>query len=142
MSRETQKLRGGYYFSFSLGQSIVGGGFYHPNKEDLKLIRDKIAVDDQPLREIIANPSFQKFFGELKGQRVKTAPKGFSKDHPTIDLIRHKQFVVRRIFTAEEVLAENFLDQMTDTYLAIRPFFDYMSEVLTTDMNGAPLYEE
>ncbi len=142
MSRATQQLRGGYYFAISPDQGLVGGGFYNPNKEDMKLIRDKIAVDDQPLRTIIADPTFQLYFGELRGDKVKTAPKGFSKDHPAIDLIRHKQFVVRRLFTQDEILDEGFLDQIIETYLAVRPFFDYMSEVLTTDMNGVPLYED
>jgi len=80
-----------------------------------------------------------KYFGELKGESVKTAPRGFDKNHPAIDLIRKKQFLVMRKFTDKEVLSDNFQKEALLTLLAMRPFFDYMSEVLTTDLNGEPL---
>lgn len=136
MKRDTKWLRGGYYYHIEPGNSFVAGGFWSPNKEDLRRIRDEIAADDMPLREIIADPTFQKMFGTLQGEGVKTAPKGFSKDHPAIDLIRMKQFIVRRHFTDQEVLDANFLEQMIETFVAMRPYFDYMSDVLTTDRNG------
>lgn len=141
LKRDTLKLRGGYYFHIQPSHSFVGGGFWGPNKEDLLRIRQEIAADDEPLREIIADKDFQKMFGTIEGDTVKTAPKGFSRDHPAIDLIRHKQFVVRRSFTDEQVISDTFVQEVVQTYLNMRPFFDYMSEVLTTDANGLPLPE-
>lgn len=135
--RATSLLRGGYYFHISPGgESFVGGGFWGPNKEDLKRIRDEFAIDAEPMREIIASKPFQKYFGKLKGDQVKTAPRGYPKDHPNIDLIRHKSLVVTRAFTDEEVLSDGFLEEVALTFEAMRPFFDYMSDVLTTDANG------
>ena len=75
-------------------------------------------------------------FGEMLGEQLKTTPKGFSKDDPAIELLRYKQFWFVRYFSDKEVLADNFLIEMDKTYRAIRPFFDYMSDVLTTDLNG------
>jgi len=48
---------------------------------------------------------------------------------------------VSRQFTDEEVLAENFLREVKLTMQAMRPYFDYMSMVLTTDMNGVSLLD-
>ncbi len=142
-SRATKQLRGGYYFSIEPnGKSMIGGGFYNPNSADLKLIRQKIQRDAAPLRAILADEAFQKNFGTLRGEAVKTAPKGFSKDDPNIDLIRYKQFYVQRTFTDAQVTSANFMDEIEQTYLALRPYFDYMSEVLTSDLNGVPLYED
>jgi uncharacterized protein (DUF2461 family) len=73
------------------------------------------------------------------GEQVKTAPKGYTKDHPAIDLLRYKQFIVRRAFSDEEVLSDQFIEKMVATFHEMRPFFDFMSEVLTTDSNGVPL---
>ena len=137
--RATKWLRGGYYFHISPGESMVGGGFWGPEKEDLLRIRQELAADARPLRQIIAEPNFQETFGELRGDTVKTAPRGFSRDHPDIDLIRHKQFIVRRDFTDAEVLSPVFMDQLVESFRRMRPFFDYMSEVLTTDANGQPI---
>lgn len=140
LKRATDQLRGGYYFEVKPGASFQGGGFWGPNKEDLMRIRTAIADDDQPLREIISDPTFIRLFGELKGDQLKTAPRGFPKDHPAVDLLRYKQFLVYRTFTDEEILSESFVDLLVEGYVGMRLFFDYMSEVLTTDGNGLPLY--
>jgi uncharacterized protein (TIGR02453 family) len=140
MKRATAQRRGGYYFHIEPdGGSIVAGGFWAPNAADLKRIREELAVDAAPLRKIITDPVFIKTFGELKGDQVKTAPQGFNRDHPNIDLIRHKQYVLIRNFTDEEVQRPNFLDEVVATFVHMRPFLDYMSEVLTTDSNGVPI---
>jgi uncharacterized protein (TIGR02453 family) len=136
-SRATKALRGGYYFHLQPGgNSMVGGGFWGPEASDLKLIRDDIASDDSRLRSIIDSASFKKHFGELGGQQLKTAPKGYPKDHPAIDLLRYKSFVVSKHFTDDEVGTPGFADEVLKYFNATRPFFDYMSEVLTTDSNG------
>ncbi|MDP5169953.1 MAG: DUF2461 domain-containing protein [Bacteroidia bacterium] len=139
MQRATDALRGGYYFHIMPGGSFQGGGFWAPEKEDLLRIRTAIADDPEPLREIISDPVFVKIFGSLQGETLKTAPKGFDKEHPAIDLIRHKTFIVMRSFTDAEVCSATFVDQLVEGYAAMLPFFDYMSEVLTTDGNGLPL---
>jgi len=139
LKRATKWLRGGYYYHIQPGESFAGGGFWGPNSEDLKRVRQEIAADDQPLRKIIADPTFVKTFGTLKGDAVKTAPKGFAKDHPAIDLLRHKQFVISRSFTEKEITSAEFVHELVQTFQDMRPFFDYMSDVLTTDANGVPI---
>ena len=133
--------RGGYYVHLMPGGSFVGGGFWAPNPSDLKRIREEFAMDDGPIRNIISDKKFKKYFGSLRGNAVKTAPKGFSKDHPAIDLIRLKQFLVLRPFSDKEVLSAGFLKETVKTFEAMRPFFDYMSEVLTTDLNGVSILD-
>lgn len=140
LKRATNLLRGGYYFHIQPdGGSFIAGGFWAPNSPDLKRIREDIAFDDKPLRKIISDPVFIHTFGSLKGDKVKTSPKGFSKDHPAIDLIRHKQFVVTKEFSDKAVQSPAFLSEVVTAFCHLRPFFDYMSEVLTTDANGLPI---
>ncbi len=138
--RATEQLRGGYYFHLQPGNSFVGGGFWGPNKDDMKLIRQELAADADELREILKRPDFRKTFGELIGEQLKTAPRDYPKDHPNIDLLRMKQFLVIKRFTDEEVLAPDFYKTASKTFRKMRPFFNFMSEVLTTDANGEPLY--
>lgn len=97
-------------------------------------------MDDSDIREILEQKEFKKAFGGFSTlDQVKTAPKGFNKEHPAIDLIRNKSFVVSHAFTDQEVLAPDFADNVIHHYELLRPFFDYMSDVLTTDLNGEPL---
>jgi len=141
IGRKKPLLRGGYYLNIEPGKSFVGGGFWEPNKDDLLRIRKEIALDDSEFREIIRNPVFVQTFGGLVGEELKTAPKGFDKEHPAIDLLRKKQFLVMRSFTDEEIIQPGFINEVLQTFEAMKPFFDYMSEVLTTDVNGVSLYE-
>ncbi len=136
LSRATKLLRGGYYFHIEPENCFVGGGFWNPSSEDLKQIREQIAADPKPLLDIIHSADFKKHFGTLEGEKLKTAPKGFDKNHPAIELLNYKQFLLSKSFTDKEAQAENYAQKIIETFQAMRPFFDYMSEILTTDLNG------
>jgi len=139
-SRTKPMLRGGMYLHIENEASFVGGGFWAPNNEDLLRIRKEIELDASDLREIISNTTFKNMFGTLEGEELKTAPKNFDKTHPDIDLIRKKQYLLTRKFTNKEVMSPNFREEVIATFAAMRPFFNYMSDVLTTDLNGESLY--
>ncbi|QEC77054.1 DUF2461 domain-containing protein [Mucilaginibacter ginsenosidivorax] len=134
--RATKYRRGGYYYHFEPGNTFIACGFWAPNPPDLKRIRDDIAFDDKPLRKIINSPVFIKSFGTLRGETVKTTPKGYPPDHEAIDLLRYKQYLVVHRFTDEEFLSAGFFESVCQALRDMRPFLDYMSEVLVTDING------
>jgi len=134
--RAGANLRGGYYFHIENGQLFAAGGFWGPNKEDLLLIRQQIQSDPEPLRKIINSKSFKSHFGTLGGEQLKTAPKGFEKDDPAFDLLRYKQFLVSKQFEDKLASKEDLAKEIISSYKAMRPFFDYMSDILTTDLNG------
>ncbi len=137
--REKPALRGGYYLHLQPGNNFIATGFWNPSKEDLLRIRKEMEVDAAEFREITQNPVFKKIWGALEGEEVKTAPKGFSKEDPNIDLIRKKAYLFTKKYSDEEVLAPDFLIQINSAFKAVRPYFDYMSSVLTTDLNGESL---
>jgi len=135
-TRATKSRRGGYYFQVEKDNSFIAGAFWGPSPEDLRRVRDDIAFDAAPLRKILKNKTFVSLFKELKGEQVKTAPKGYDAGHEAIDLLRYKQFIVMRRFPDKEVLSKGFLKEAHLTFKAMRPFLNYMSEVLNTDSNG------
>ena len=134
--RATKHRRGGYYFHIEPGNTFIAGGFWGPVPQDLKRIRDDISFDASPLRKILNSKSFKSRFETLKGEQLKTAPKGFDAAHEAIDLLRYKQFLLIKHFPDNEVLSDHFLKDASLTFREMRPFFDYMSEVLTTTVNG------
>jgi uncharacterized protein (TIGR02453 family) len=136
LRRATSMRRGGYYFWFKPGGSGVGCGFTNPNPDDLKRIRQDIALNHEDWNALLKLKRIRSTFGPMQGITVKTAPKGYSKDHTAIELLRYKQYWFERSWTDQEVLEANFLTRVNNTFKNIRPFFDYMSEVLTTDLNG------
>ncbi len=138
-SRAGAKLRGGYYVHLKPGGSFIAAGFWEPNKDDLLRIRKELELDASDFRKIVNNVSFKKIWGDLVGDEVKTAPKGFDRQHPDIDLIKRKQFIFVRNFLDQEILSNDFVKTIDDSFKAIRPYFDLMSLILTTDLNGESL---
>ncbi|MEQ9423166.1 MAG: DUF2461 domain-containing protein [Cyclobacteriaceae bacterium] len=136
LKRATEALRGGYYLHIEPKNTVVAGGFWSPNKDDLLHIRKQIAQDAAPLRKVLNSKKFKGFFGELQGEQLKTAPKGFDKEHPDVDLLRYKQLYITHKFDDKEVLDPNFHQTVSNAWLEMRPFFNYMSDILTTDLNG------
>lgn len=137
--RKKPKLRGGYYMHIKPENSFIAGGFWDPNPKDLFRIRKELEFDAQELRNIINEKKFNSIWGELQGEKVKTAPKNFNKKHPDIDLIRHKQYIFIKKFNDKSVLSSDFLNEVINNFIAIRPFFDHMTNILTTDLNGVPI---
>lgn len=138
--RRKPQLRGGYYVHIQPeNKSFIAAGFWDPNKEDLLRIRKEFEMDDQEVRDILNINAFKSVWGEMEGDELKTAPRDFDKEHKAIDLIRKKQFIFTKKLTDKEVLSKNFETQVSQDFKTIRPFFDYMSDVLTTNLNGEVL---
>jgi uncharacterized protein (TIGR02453 family) len=135
--RTKPKLRGGYYLHIAPNnQSFLATGFWEPNKDDLFRIRKECEMDDQEIRNILSNKTFKTIWGDLVGDELKSAPRDFDKEHKAIDLIRKKQFIFTKKYTDKEVISEGFIKEVDNSFKAIRPYFDYMSDVLTTNLNG------
>jgi len=135
--RSKPNLRGGYYLHIQPNnESFIATGFWEPNKEDLLRIRKEFERDDEEIRAILGEKTFKKIWGGFVGDEVKTAPKGFDKEHAAIDLIKKKQYIFIRKYTDKEVLDSGFLKEIDTAFKVIRPYFDYMSDVLTTNLNG------
>ena len=140
-SRAGERLRGGYYVQIKPGDSFIATGFWQPNKEDLFRIRKELELDASEFREIIAEKSFKKVWGEMVGDQVKTSPKGFSKEHQNIDLIKRKQYIFVQKFSDKQVLSKDFYKHIDDSFGLIRPYFNLMSSILTTNLNGESLID-
>jgi uncharacterized protein (TIGR02453 family) len=136
LKREKPLLRGGYYFWIKPGASTIGCGFTYPNPEDLKRIRLDMQNNYKDWQKLLNTKSIKSTYCAMKGSKVATAPKGFSIDDPAIDLLRYKQYWFERSFTDNEVLSKDFLNKINQSFKNIRPFFDYASEVLITNLNG------
>jgi len=128
--------RGSYYVHIEPDNTFVGGGFWNPNKNDLQRIRKAIELEDE-LEKIIQQMQKQGAeFGHAFGDPpLKTAPKGFDKNHPRINLICYKQFLFKKQIN-HKIDFSSFKKQIIEEYRIMLPFFEYMTEVLTTNENG------
>ena len=135
--RTKPELRGGYYLHIAPNnKSFIATGFWDPNKEDLFRIRKEFEMDASELRGLMNQPTFKSVWGALQGDELKSAPRGFDKLDPNIDLIRKKQFIFTKTYLDKEVLSDDYDKEVIKNFKVIRPYFDYMSSVLTTNLNG------
>lgn len=119
-----------YYIQIAPGECGIAGGVYMPSPEELKKLRAYIAVHGDQLKKIITAKPFVKHFGSMGGDKLKTAPKGYSSDHPYIELLQYKQFLAWQDLSDAEVLADDLTARIVESCLALKPFVSYLTEAL------------
>ncbi len=112
------------------GKSLLGGGLHSPDSSQLEKVRRAIAQNSKPLKTVIQRKDFVKYFGAMSGERLKTAPQGYPKDHPDLELLRLKQYVVDHTLSDEQVLAENLTTHILDVFKEMKPFVGYFQAIL------------
>ncbi len=120
----------GYYFHIEPGNSFIGGGLYMPAAAPLKAVRDHIASAGHEFSEIINDPEFKTELPEMYDDRLKTAPKGFPKDHEFIELLRYKSFAFSKPVSDETLLKGSFLDKAAETYRTLYKANEFLHEAL------------
>jgi uncharacterized protein (TIGR02453 family) len=126
--RKSRRL--GYYVHIQPGDhSILGGGLHEPDPGTIAKWCNAIDRDPRPFKAIIAASSFKRYFGEVQGERVKTAPKGYARDHPEIELLRLKQITASRPLLDKEILAPDLLQETLKTFKAMKPFLEVLEDL-------------
>ncbi|MBT30285.1 MAG: TIGR02453 family protein [Thalassobius sp.] len=123
-----KKTKGaGYYIHLQPENCFIGGGIYMPAAPELAKIRQEIDYNAPSLIEILSEDKFKNTFGEMDGDKLKTAPKGYPKDHPHIELLRLKSFTVFTKVPESEVTQEAFLDNVAAKFKVMYPFNNFLN---------------
>lgn len=118
----------GYYLHLQpQGESFIGGGIYMPSSDILHKVRQEIDYNASELKKIVDTSDFQKYFGEIQGGKLKRPPKGYSADHPNIELLKLKDYLVIHQLTDAEVVSENFSEQAVKMFKTMMPFVHYLN---------------
>ncbi|MEP1034612.1 DUF2461 domain-containing protein [Ekhidna sp.] len=121
----------GYYLHIMPDNNFAGGGVYQPSAEMLQKVRQEIDYNGQEVRSIIDSGTFKKTFEEpYSDDKLKTAPKGYPKDHENIELLQLKHYVYMTKMTDKQVTSKNFSDQVVETYKTLHPFNIFLAKAL------------
>ena len=112
------------------GASMVAGGLHAPDSAQLVKFRDAIDSDSKPFKKVVNHKAFKEAFGAVSGEKLKTVPKGYDRDHPDIELLRMKEVVALKQFTDAVVLSPNFSARVVEAFTAMKPFLDYLNSVI------------
>ena len=120
-----------FYLQFGVNESFIAGGYYQPEKEALQKVRQAIDYDGERLKAIVQQPSFVRLFGEFDDdEKLKRPPKGFSKDHPHLDLLRFKNFIAAFYPTRQICNQANFMNKVVEVYQEMMPFRAYLDQAI------------
>ena len=122
----------GYYIHIQPGnQSFVAGGMYMPDAANLAKIRQEIDYNADAFARLLKDKKFRKWFKGLDDfDKLKTAPKGYAKDHPHIEVLKNKSYIVSHYFTDKEVKDKKFLKQVLEVTTAIKPLNDFLKHAI------------
>ncbi len=122
----------GYYLHIQPGnKSFVAGGIYMPDAPNLAKIRQEIDYNGDKFDKILKDKNFRKFFKGMDDfDKLKNMPKGYAIDHPHIELLKLKSFIVTRDFTDAQVKDKKFLRNIAETCKAIKPLNNFLKEAI------------
>jgi uncharacterized protein (TIGR02453 family) len=120
----------GYYLHIQPDASFMAGGCWMPPAPMLQRIRQEIDYNGEELEQIIGHPDFRRSFSGIEGERLAKNPKGYAADHPQIELLRFKSFVVSHPLSNDTLLSEQAASQVLSLMKAMRPFVNFLNRAL------------
>jgi uncharacterized protein (TIGR02453 family) len=120
----------GYYFHIEPGSSFIGGGIYMPSASPLKAIRDHIAASGNEFSEILEDPDYKSAVPQMFDDRLKTAPKGYPKDHQYIDILKYKSFAFSAPVSDKSLINGTFIDEAVNVFKHLQKANSFLSEAL------------
>lgn len=121
----------GYYFHIEPGKSFAGGGLYKPSALPLKALREYIDKNGREFSEVLADKKFNSALPDVYDDRVKTAPKGYSTDHPYIDLLRYRSFAFSVHITDASLIDGSFIEKAVGAFRQVHKVNALMSDALS-----------
>lgn len=120
--------RGGYYVHFQPGNCMFAGGIWNPSPELLKALRREIEANYDEVEEIMANPQWQKYFGDFDTDyMLKKVPAGYDPDFVHADWLKRKCYTFSTPLTDAQVCAPDFLDRVIEIAKAAKPMNDFLN---------------
>ena len=117
----------GWYVEVAAPGVRVGAGVYDASSDRLAKIR--AAIDDprrgRQLERILAK--LETGGWEVRGDKLKTTPRGYDASHPRIELLRHRSLTVGKSYGFEPVIhTPDLLDRVRADWRAAAPLVDWI----------------
>jgi uncharacterized protein (TIGR02453 family) len=119
----------GYYVHIAPDEIFVGIGIWHPLSDALLKIREHIVEHPKKWLSARDDKSFRAQF-DLYGDKLKTAPRGFPKDHNLIYDLRWKDFIAVKYLDEKEIQNENFTELSCRFFKTASPYMKFLCDAL------------
>jgi uncharacterized protein (TIGR02453 family) len=121
----------GYFLQIEPGASFIAGGYWMPQAEHLKAIRQEVDYNAANLRKIIDAPEFRKLFGDFTAQeKLKVMPKGYEPDNENIELLKLKSFAAIHNLKDEELQSADAVRHIIKLCGKIQPLNVFLANAI------------
>lgn len=121
----------GYYLHIQPEKSFVGGGYWMPQAEHLKAIRQEIDYNGADLNAIVSEASFIDDFSAFDQQeQLKNNPKGYEADHPYLNLLKLKSFAAVHSLSDKELTEKSAVEKAVKYLEKIHPLNNFLNQAL------------
>ena len=119
----------GFYLHLEKEGCFIGVGIWRPDSKALGMIRDGLLERSAEWKNICDKTDFYQHF-ELVGESLKSAPRGYAKDHPMINDLRRKDFI--GIANVSEVLmfSDELVAEVADYFRHGDPLMHFLCKSL------------
>jgi uncharacterized protein (TIGR02453 family) len=113
----------GFYLHLEPGQVFGGFGLWHPDAPTLAKVRDAIVGDPAAWKRVVGKQA-------LDGEKLQRPPRGYDPDHPLVEDLKRKDFVVTAELSEKEACSPRFLDAYVDACRSGAPLVRFLTEAV------------
>lgn len=119
----------GVYVHLDPKECFIGAGCWRPEKSVLAAIRQ--AIDEDPKRwlRVRDNKSFRSLF-DLSGEKLKTSPRDYPKDHALIEDLRRIDFIAVAPLTEAEICSDDVVKKVIDHIKKAKPLMQFICDAI------------
>ena len=126
--KKMEMSRAGYYIHIAPNECFLAGGAYMPPSEWIHAIRKEIHYNSKQLKKVLNGKDFKKYFGNMEGEKLSRPPQGYEKDHPDIEILKHKSLLASHEMKEKQVTEKKFLTHCAKVFKALQPFDKFLNQ--------------
>ncbi len=116
----------GFYLHLEPGNAFMGMGLWHPDSKTATSIRNAIVDRSDEWKGIVSAPKLLRDF-KLGGESLKRAPRGFDPNHPLLEDLKRKDFLIFKTLSEEETCKPRFIDDFAGYCRLGGPFMRFLT---------------
>jgi uncharacterized protein (TIGR02453 family) len=120
----------GFYLHMEPGNVFMGAGIWHPDSSTLGKIREAIVAGPKRWKRLNNAKALRTAGCELVGDSLKRPPRGYDPEHPLIEDLKRKDFILAVTTTEEDALAPDFIKRFAKFCKTAAPVSEFLTRAL------------
>lgn len=125
-------VQAGCYLHMEPGNSALHAGIWWPENNVLSKLRSEIDANIDEFKEILADEDFASRF-RFYGDKLKSLPRGYSKDNPNAEYIKMKEYLCIKEVSDEYFYCENWAEKVAEEFSYVKKFNTFLNYVFDED---------